>query len=80
MKCNNSDFRREIATVINRFSRENGSDTPDYVLAIFIDKAIDAFDSATRRRTHHYGFEREIKRLSRCTCPDRRKKIKNGLL
>ena len=30
-------FRKELACLINRYSRENGSDTPDFILADYLD-------------------------------------------
>lgn len=40
------NFRRELAALINRYSRENNSDTPDYILAKFAALALHAFEQA----------------------------------
>lgn len=46
---------RDIATVINRHSRENHSDTPDFVLARYLMSCLRAFELATERRRQHAG-------------------------
>jgi hypothetical protein len=38
------EFEKELASLINRHSLENGSDTPDFILARFLRQALDAFD------------------------------------
>ena len=50
-------FREDLAGCINRYSMENKSNTPDYVLAHFLEKALQAFDHATNLRTEWYGAD-----------------------
>jgi len=45
---------KEVERIINRFSGENGSNTPDFILAQFLVNALAAFDAATNRRTEWY--------------------------
>lgn len=52
-----SDLREEITTAINRVSAENGSDTPDYILAHFLEASLLAFDIAVRDRDEWHGFK-----------------------
>ncbi len=47
-------FTREVAKLINRFSLENESDTPDYILAAFMVSSLDLFQSRIRERTEWY--------------------------
>lgn len=42
--------REEITSALNRASAENGSATPDHVLADYLLQCLLAFDSATNRR------------------------------
>jgi len=49
-------LRYEIACAINNVSAENGSDTPDYILAEFLVGCLFAFDEATRTRDEWHGF------------------------
>lgn len=44
------DLRKELAEVINKWSLDNGSDTPDFVLAEFLESCLLAFDMATKQR------------------------------
>ena len=47
-------FSSEIESLINRYSRENGSDTPDFILAEYITDCLDAYDKALQRREAWY--------------------------
>lgn len=49
-----SDFRDELAALINKHSQENGSDTPDFILAAYLDDCLRAFNSAVTARTIWY--------------------------
>ena len=49
------NFRDEIEHVINKYSRENGSDTPDFILAEYLANTLDVFDRTVRRREQWYG-------------------------
>lgn len=48
-------FREQLASLLNQHSKENTSDTPDFVLASFLHGALDAFDKATLERERWYG-------------------------
>lgn len=50
-----SPLYEDIRSAINRHSRENVSDTPDFVLAGFLTDALRAFDVGVTRRCHFYG-------------------------
>ena len=51
----NKEFRSEIQAVINRFSMENDSHTPDFILAEYLTDCLAAFDKATNNRSRWYG-------------------------
>lgn len=53
-------LRKEMAACLNRYSAENGCDTPDFILADYLLKCLEAFDSATLRRSQWYGYHSEI--------------------
>jgi hypothetical protein len=55
MKGDEMAFRKELEDLINRESMENGSDTPDFILADFLCSCLEAFDSAVKRRTRWYS-------------------------
>ena len=48
-------FERELTALINKYSRENDSNTPDFVLADFLRGCLMAFNIATRSRETWYG-------------------------
>jgi hypothetical protein len=50
-----TDFKRELTTLLNRYSIENDSDTPDFILAEYILKSLEAFETATKIRDEWYG-------------------------
>ncbi len=50
-----SELRKEIEQAINRHSAENGSDTPDYILAEFLVGCLTAFDVALVERERWFG-------------------------
>lgn len=53
--ADHGELRRELAVVLNRHCRENGSNTPDYVLAQYLSNCLDAFDVAVCGRAMWYG-------------------------
>lgn len=50
-----TDFRQRLEILINCTSMENGSNTPDYVLAEYLTNCLQAFDLAVRQREIHKG-------------------------
>ena len=46
---------KELTSVINRHSVENGSNTPDYILAEYILSCLEVFDRAVNSRADWYG-------------------------
>ena len=48
-----STFREQLETLINKHSMENGSNTPDYILADYLFDCLVAFDRATTKRDSH---------------------------
>lgn len=45
----------ELRSVINRRSREAASNTPDFILAKFMEDCLRAFEEATNTREDWYG-------------------------
>jgi hypothetical protein len=54
-KNKKSEFRKSIEILINCKSLENGSDTPDYILAEYLVDCLIAFDKAVNKREKWYG-------------------------
>jgi hypothetical protein len=49
-----SEFQKELAALINKHSVENESDTPDFVLAEYLNNCLDAFGTAMEVRDNWY--------------------------
>ena len=54
-----SEFRKELTDLINCHSAENGSDTPDFILAEYLSNCLDNFDEAVQKRTDWYKGDKE---------------------
>lgn len=65
---NASAFERELQTVINKHSKENDSDTPDFILAEYMNQCLAAFSIAVARRERWYG--RVQKPVPSDQCPE----------
>ena len=48
-------FRKDVERIINRYSQENGNDTPDFILAEYLTDCLATFDKAVKRRAQWYG-------------------------
>ena len=48
-------FRKAVETLINVYSNENGSDTPDFILAQYMIDCLKAYDRALKTREKWYG-------------------------
>ena len=48
-------LRQDVEEAINRNCAENGSNTPDFILAEYLEDCLDAFDKATGEREKWYG-------------------------
>jgi len=53
-------FLKEISEVINRYSKENGSNTPDFILAKYVEDCIRVFNEAVNTRSDWYGHKPSI--------------------
>jgi hypothetical protein len=52
-------FRDALQKLINEHSMENGSDTPDFILAEYLTDCLAAFDKIIRERRRWYGGSKE---------------------
>ena len=50
-----SEFRRNLEKLLNRYSKEAGSNTPDFILAGFLIGCLDTYDNAVKQREDWYG-------------------------
>lgn len=49
-------FRKELEELINQHSKEGISDTPDFILASFLNGVLDVFDATVIERDRWHGW------------------------
>ena len=49
------ELKKEIERLINHYSRENNSNTPDFILAEYLNDCLEAFEKASKARENWYG-------------------------
>ncbi len=54
------DFRKDLESLINKHSLENGSNTPDFILAEYLTDCLNAFDKTSKAREKWFGKELKI--------------------
>jgi hypothetical protein len=52
------EFEKDLAILINKHSIENKSDTPDFVLARYLVKCLQSYESAILKRDEWYYDEK----------------------
>lgn len=57
MPRNFEEFKAELTGLINKYSMENGSDTPDFILADYLCACLLAFNQTSVVRAKWYGKE-----------------------
>ena len=54
-KVHGGDLEHALASALNRFSAENGSNTPDWILAQFLLRCLAAWNEGLHQRATWYG-------------------------
>jgi hypothetical protein len=49
------NFKKELEQLINKYSQEGGSNTPDFILAHYMSKCLQNFNEITKERDKWYG-------------------------
>jgi hypothetical protein len=50
-----NNFQNELTSLINRYNEESKSNTPDYILARFLEGCLASFNKAVNMRETHAG-------------------------
>jgi hypothetical protein len=50
-----TSFVKELEHIINKYSMENGSNTPDFILASLLNEVLQVFNSTVKHREEWYG-------------------------
>ena len=61
LETKQESFTKELTSLINRYSKENKSNTPDWILAGYIENCLHAFNAAVSNREKWYGREAKLK-------------------
>jgi hypothetical protein len=48
-------FEKELEQLLNKYSQENGSDTPDFILAKYLNECLTNWNHAVSAREKWYG-------------------------
>jgi hypothetical protein len=51
-----TEFERELSSLINRYSLENGSNTPDYILASYLRRCLYNYNTTVTERDKWHGM------------------------
>ena len=65
-----SQFQKELAALINTYSKENDSDTPDFILARYLNAVLDNFNAAVMDREQWYGRITHVEDIGLGNPPD----------
>ena len=52
-----SEFEKELEILINRYSQENGSNTPDWILAEYMKRSLATFNTIVNKRDKWYNVK-----------------------
>lgn len=50
-----NNFNNDLACLLNKYSKENGSNTPDFILAEYLTQQLEAWNLAVRASEEWYG-------------------------
>jgi hypothetical protein len=59
-------FTEAVKRAINSYSMENGSDTPDFLLADYLTDCLLAYNRVTKKREKYYGREPKVVPTDQC--------------
>lgn len=60
MRTKHRKFRQQLEALISSYSMENGSDTPDFILADYLADCLELYDRTTARRTRWHERAAEM--------------------
>lgn len=58
-------FEQELENLLNRYSMESGSDTPDFILCQYLQGCLDNFNRTIQERERWHGRELTYERRAR---------------
>lgn len=52
-----TEFERELSSLLNKHSLENESDTPDFILASYLNKCLEVYNATIKARDKWFGVD-----------------------
>lgn len=52
-----NEFKKELVVLINKYSMENGSNTPDFILAEYLTSCLTCYEDVITRRDKWFNFD-----------------------
>ena len=53
-----NQFEKDLEILINQHCKENDSDTPDFILATYLNAVLENFNAAIKQREEWYGRQK----------------------
>ncbi len=50
-------FEKELESLLNRYSKENDSNTPDFILVKFLERCLDNYNITLQQRDKWFGVD-----------------------
>ena len=73
-------FIKELETLINKYSMENDSNTPDFILAAYLNNCLKTFNTTLQRREAWYGRGWKQKSKKECLCESSAENFADALI
>lgn len=55
-----ANFKKDLERLVNRYSLENESETPDFILAEYLVFCLENYNKTSVAKDAHYGIKREM--------------------
>jgi hypothetical protein len=79
LERNKPNFEKELQHLLNRFSKENGSNTPDFILAEYLNNCLITYNKALQKREKWYGRDGFLQTPEGVSNPASPEPIENNL-
>lgn len=54
------DFKKELEKLVNKYSKDNAADTPDFILADYLIGCLDVFEDTIQRKNQYTEQTEEV--------------------
>lgn len=57
LSITNSDFKKDLTSLLNTYCKENESNSPDFILAEYLLSCLNAFNIASNKKDEWHGLQ-----------------------